>query len=119
MAIFAYSSVSKPSSRTVSASTEAMMFLPLSFSLISISHTSQLIHGTLHQHPDQMGTVSGTATEIALSGSVFGHESGKAFVKCLETRFNDYFKADKPYSDFIRWAKYYTRRLDDEDLLSS
>ena len=51
--------------------------------------------------------------------SLYYDESGKAFVKCLETRFNDYFKADKPYSDFIRWAKYYTRRLDDEDLLSS
>ena len=51
--------------------------------------------------------------------SLYYDESGKAFVKCLETRFNDYFKEDKSYSDFIRWAKYYSRRLDDEDLLSS
>ena len=50
--------------------------------------------------------------------SLYYDESGKAYVKCLETRFNDYFKEDKPYSDFIRWAKYYTRHLDDEDLLS-
>ena len=51
--------------------------------------------------------------------SLYYDENGSAFVKCLETRFNDYFKEDKSYSDFIRWAKYYTRRLDDEDLLSS
>ena len=51
--------------------------------------------------------------------SLYYDENGRAFVKCLEIRFNDYFKEDKPYSEFIKWAKSYTRRLDDEDLLSS
>ena len=51
--------------------------------------------------------------------SLYYNANGRPFVKCLETRFNDYFKEDKTYSDFIKCAMHYERRLDDEDLLSS
>ena len=50
--------------------------------------------------------------------SLYYNERGKAYVKCLDMRFNDYFKDDKTYNDFMKWAKDYTRRPDDEDLLS-
>lgn len=50
--------------------------------------------------------------------SFYYNEDGESYVKCLEIRFNDYFKEDKPYDEFIDWAKTLTPRLDDEDLLA-
>ena len=44
--------------------------------------------------------------------------NGNAFIRCVDEKFKPEYGVDKPYIEFIDWAKYYTRRVDDEDLTS-
>ena len=52
--------------------------------------------------------------------SFYYNEDGEPYVKCLETRFNSYFKEDRSYVEFINFAINYepVNYVTEEDLLS-